>query len=314
MKIRCVALLVALLGIVVAANGNTATIVVTSANDTINGDISHPSALAASPGPDGTSLREAIQAANNAPGPHTISLSQALAGQTIVLTSGFNINRDGISILGFNDATNRPGVTLDAGAVSPIVFSVLASDFTLSRLRIFNLQNCFGVWLNAGETGSHPTPPVASNIVLEGNEFSNEGLGPFRAFSTPPISLGTGNTSTNARVSNIRIAGNTFKNFRQTVSGITGVHIHVAGRGSLVENVVIRDNLFSDIDFPVELVPDGGTGNRIVGTQIFNNSFLDSPQAINLNVIANSDTTANSIEDTLIAGNLFQRNKVLGKD
>jgi len=56
-----------------------ADIVVSNNNDVVNGDTSSPSALIASPGPDGISLREALTAANNAAGPHTISFNAALA-------------------------------------------------------------------------------------------------------------------------------------------------------------------------------------------------------------------------------------------
>lgn len=67
------------------APARAADLTVTTTADVVNGDVSSPAALVASPGPDGISLREAIMAANAAPGPHTITLSAGLAGQTIAL-------------------------------------------------------------------------------------------------------------------------------------------------------------------------------------------------------------------------------------
>ena len=56
--------LVAAVGIVcfVATGSTAATLVVTNTSDVVNGDTSSPAALIANPGPDGISLREAIEA------------------------------------------------------------------------------------------------------------------------------------------------------------------------------------------------------------------------------------------------------------
>jgi hypothetical protein len=58
------------------------TLVVTGTDDNVDGDTSSPAALIANPGPDATiSLREALLAANNVPGPNTITFAPALAGK-----------------------------------------------------------------------------------------------------------------------------------------------------------------------------------------------------------------------------------------
>jgi hypothetical protein len=62
-----------------------AVVAVTNALDTVNGDTSSIAALQRSPGGDGISLREAIQAANNTPGANTITFATLLGGQTIHL-------------------------------------------------------------------------------------------------------------------------------------------------------------------------------------------------------------------------------------
>ncbi len=285
-----------------ARSAEGATIVVTSVASTVNGDPSSPAALIAYPGPDGISLVEAIAAANNAPGPHTVGFSPALAGQTIHLAHGMSINRDGISIVGFNDLTGKPSITLDASAVSPVVFAVLASDFTLSRIRMINLMGGFGVWVNVGVTGAYTTPSQSRNITIDGNEFSNADVGTSTAI---PVTLGTDSSSSGAKLLNVIIARNTFTHYRiaNGTPGGDGVHIHAGGQGSLIQNVLIHGNSFSDLNYPIELVVDYGANNRIAGTQIFDNTIVNSDAAINLNMISNGTLTGNTIEDTVIAQN-----------
>jgi hypothetical protein len=69
-----------------------ANITVTNASNVVNGDVSSPQALTANPGAGGISLREAISAVNTVPGPHTITLSDTLAGQVITLTAFRMVN------------------------------------------------------------------------------------------------------------------------------------------------------------------------------------------------------------------------------
>jgi hypothetical protein len=90
--------------------------------------------------------------------------------------------------------------------------------------------------------------------------------------------------------------------------GGDGIHLHAAGRGSTIADVVIRGNTFTDLDFPVELVHDNGSDNRIAGVQILNNDFSLSSQAINLLALSGRPLTNNLIENTLIAANTFRSN------
>lgn len=255
----------------------------------------------------GMTLRKAIGSANASPGPHSITFAPTLAGQTIAVSSQFVIDRGGISILGLTDASGRPNITLDATAVSPILFAVHASDFSLKRLRIVHVR-AFGVWVFAGADAN--TPPDVSNLTIEGNEFSGDGV---EAHSAIPVTIGTAYSYSGAKVVNVEIAGNTFAHFRAPPGkdGGDAVHIHVGGTGSLIQNVVIRDNSFSDITFPVELVADSGSNNRIVGSQIYGNAFENCDQAVNINHIGTVGREAlrdNSIEGTLVARNVFRGN------
>jgi hypothetical protein len=92
-------------------------LVVNTTSDVINGDVSNPSALNANPGPDGISLREAIEAVNKVPGPHTIAISPSLAGTTLALTGEvFVVKRDGVTLQGLYDSNGQPNFTVDAAS------------------------------------------------------------------------------------------------------------------------------------------------------------------------------------------------------
>jgi hypothetical protein len=276
----------------------------------LNGDVASPEALIVNPGPDGISLREAMTAVNNAPGPHLITFDASLAGQTIVLThaqGGFGVSRDGIAIVGIVDANGKPTITLDAGSITPILFGVLASDFTLSRLRIVHLAGSFGVWINAGVTGSLPTPNEMRNITIEGNEFSNEGLGLTTAI---PITIGTDGSSTVAMLLSVLIARNSFTNFQADPSGPggDGVHVHADGAGSLIRDVTIAGNTFSNVTFGTELATGQALSSRIENTRIDSNIFTGNNQPVNLNhfgPLGGPASSENTIDGTQITNNVL---------
>ncbi len=79
------------------------TVTVTGTADLIDGDTSSIAALIATPGNDGEiTLREAVQAANNTVGEDVIEFDQALAGETITLSSALNV-LDSLSIVGLGE-------------------------------------------------------------------------------------------------------------------------------------------------------------------------------------------------------------------
>lgn len=190
-----------------------ATLVVTNTSDLVNGDTSSPAALIANPGPDGISLREAIEAADNAPGPHTISISPALTGQVITLgTSVLWVRRDGIDLEGLAGSDGQPAITIDSTAVQggPAVLNVGASNFTLRNVRFqpISLQAEAALKIEAGDASADAQEEqVVSNIVIDHNAFANTGVSPnpVHQFGPHGIAVGTApfpRTSTNAVVSN----------------------------------------------------------------------------------------------------------------
>ncbi|HEV8441816.1 MAG TPA: hypothetical protein VGT40_27315, partial [Methylomirabilota bacterium] len=287
-----------------------ATLVVATTSDVVNGDTSSADALIASPGPDGISLREAITAANAAPGPHTITFAPALAGQSIVLAQPLpTIIQDHVTLAGLTAADGQPAVTVDAhlitvGLTPPIL--VAASHFTMSGLRIVSVVGLFpGVQIQAGQSEVFGAAPQrVRNIRIEGNSFSNAGL---TAPAASAIGVGGGPDPINvdATITNVVIANNTIG--PQFNGGVT---IGIRGDNCVVEDVLVYGNTFSQVTLPVEIGPGNGSGGQVRRTRIIQNVFDYSYNSIALTGGGGDLRAAvgNRLDDTLIERNVFNLN------
>lgn len=96
-----------------SAAAQEAVITVTTRADAINGDVGSVENLLANPGPDGISLREAIEATNNDPSTYTIRFAPALRGAAITLNDGLPFLSGGaVAIDGDINRDGRPDVRL----------------------------------------------------------------------------------------------------------------------------------------------------------------------------------------------------------
>jgi hypothetical protein len=284
-----------------------ATLVVSNNSDLVNGDTSSPAALIANPGPDGISLREALLAANNAPGPHTITFAPALAGQTIVLTTRFApITRDQITITGLT-SNGQPNITIDASSASNpgAILFIAASSFTMTGLRFPSIPMNFNAVVIGGaqfDLQGHvvAAPQQISGIQIIGNTFAN-GLGN----NTFAVDVGgaLAQSVSNATIKNVTIANNTFSQLFEAIDLQGGGGI--GGNNNLLEDVVIYGNTFSQIASyaGVELANSGGVNNQIRRTKILQNTFANSSQGVFLN--NNAGPGSSVIDNTLIARNVF---------
>jgi len=277
------------------------TLVVTNATDVVNGDTSTPAALQANPGPDGISLREAMFACDNTPGPHTITFSPSMAGRTIPLGSELRFSQPGTTIAGLVGANGFPSVTLDASAVlPPDVVHIAASGITLQSLAITGAANIYIVIIEAGNVFE---PQSLSNVVVSGCSFvagANDG--------TPGVVVGCGTDNSGASVSTVTITGSTF-------TGFTGDAIMVnggSGSSATVQNVQILNNYFNNNEFPIEVGEgDGATNCTVDGTVISQNTFVGNFYPINLNIASDVGSPApigNIVSNTSIARNVFRNN------
>jgi hypothetical protein len=299
-----------------AAQQPCPTLVVSNTNDVVNGDTSSPCALIANPGADGISLREAVLAANNATGlgTMTITFAAALAGQTITPSSSngccYIISRDSVAIIGLVGASGTPTVTVDATSMF-ILFSVTASNFTLASMQIVGMGATSpgaktGVYVRAGD---NPGELRVSNTVIQGNAFSNNSGQP--AGIAVVVGAAFPNTAPGAVFSTAVIANNTFTNFTNSLSGGTdAVKLQAEGANSTVQNVSIFQNTFTNVTYPIELVPAFSSGGSILSTRIVANSFSGSQTPIIIDPSGDDGqpSTGNTVNGTTIERNVFTGN------
>jgi len=292
--------------------GRAADLTVTTTTDVVNGDVSSPQALEADPGPDGISLREAVLSVNNAVGPHTITFAATLAGQTINITSPLFITRDGITLTGLSTPDGQPNITLDAGGITEDVCSrallfVHASDFTITWFRVTRVT-VTGIRIQAGQSFCTAPPPQVSNIRIEHNVFDNTGLdltefGKAIWVMTDPEGL-----ATDARITNVTVARNSFLHYTPWPFGL-GILVGPAGRNCAIQDVVIHANTFADTLGGVEFSTTTGSGNRIVGTQITENTFRNGIVPVFIgNLQERPDAppaSGNIIDDTVVRDNII---------
>lgn len=278
---------------------SAANITVSTTADTVNGNVSSPEALNLNPGPDGISLRESILAANNVPGPHTITFSPLLAGQTITLTNQLpTIRRNGVTITGLTSADGQPALTLDPGGTQRDGFTVRGSEFTLIHMRIIRVRS--GVEVRAGAASGDPTAPnVVENIRIEDNVFSNVDVND-KSFG---LIIAHNPGSSGAIVRDVKIARNQFVHYQRDGDAVM---FQAEGAGNLIQDVSVENNDFSETDFPVELVHDDSSDSGILRVTIAGNTFTRNNLAISLG----AQLSGNYIKDTVISRNIFHDNAI----
>jgi len=284
------------------------TLVVSNANDDVNGDTSSPCALIAGPGPDGISLREALLAANNATGSGTISINfaSALAGETIALTERFApITRSQITLTGLTN-NGQPNITLDATSASNpgAIFFIATSNFTMSAMNVINLPTNFN-GMQIGGFGYSLTGQMVSSpsqiccFQIFGNAFGN-GTGSNSSAVYVPAN------QSNETISDVTIANNSFSQLFEAVN--------IQGGGPSVSNSVIQDivvfgNTFSQMTSNGTSALEVGseaTNNTVQRVKVVQNTFTGNFQGFVMDI--NGASSGNLVQDVTVARNLFSGN------
>lgn len=286
----------ALLAAAAAAAARGDELVVTTAADVANGDVSSPAALRAAPGPDGISLREALTAADAAAGPTAITIDPSLAGRTIALTSDLPpVTRDGISLLGPTDEAGRVLVTISG---SPI--SVFASHFRAAGLRLIGSGGAV-FYVFAGRSDA-PGSERVSDVRIENDVF--EGRGP--ADVGHAVSIGTAEESSGAEVEGVTIARSTFLDFGGDVAAVL---CEAGGTAGAIGAVTVDGNVFRGNAIGVRIGVEGG-GNRVSGVAVTGNDFLDNGIAVAAISGARPDRPPST--DGVVERILVSRNRIRG--
>jgi len=155
-------------------------IMVTSVLDEVNGDVvdhrmnetgrSTVARLIANPGPDGISLREAIEATNQDPGRYTIVFAPDLAGSTIEVSLLPALAAGRVTINGDINGDGNPDISIQ---VAPVPenwdelthgLTVSSSDNTLHALELIGFD--LGVALSPFEAETTYANTTLSNLVI----------------------------------------------------------------------------------------------------------------------------------------------------
>jgi hypothetical protein len=260
-------------------------ITVDTASDAHNGDVSSPMALQANPGPDGISLREAIEATNNQPGSYDIRFAASLRGATILVGATCcgdlpPMTGGNLSIDGDVDGDGRPDITLQGGGLG---FNVVSSRNRLNALRLRGFTD--GVLFTAATLDQAlPSGRTFTGNVVSGLVMTGVSTGIRISPTGPPPGHNECVRSacqTANRWTNMQLAGNTIAArgganpgvdvrlegvARNTVSGLSveGNAIHVARRGPAI-NLMTGSGAHAD-------------KNRLEDVLVAHNS-LDLPEA-----------------------------------
>jgi hypothetical protein len=314
-----VALAVPLSSVVLAEAGigHDSQLIVSTASDVANGNVSSPAALAANPGPDGISFREALLATDNAPGPHAIAFSPSLAGETIYLQDSLpSLTRDYVSIDGLVDADGAPTVTIDGDGIEwpGTTLDVMASHVAIRHLRLTRIRDNAMISVSAGAREDGRTAPQAvSDVVVEDNVFDQTGydeggLG---------VTVATESPALYATVGNAIIKGNRFVNLTRESDSAVGVSVGASGNHTTVQGVLVYENEFDGTELPIEVNSFLNSDNTITGTKIVRNTFTNSDDGNGgmtmlvqgeLGLPMPSPASRNAISDTLVEGNRFWGN------
>lgn len=264
-----------------AAAVSVADITVTTTSDVVNGDVATVASLNANPGPDGISLREAIQATNNDPGAYTVRFAPAIAGTTIFVGSSGHIfpplTGGGVTIEGDIDGEGTPDVTLRATGPAEQTggtgFQVSSSGNRLHALVLEGFQSGVDIRPINYPLPSHRTfaDNVVSDLVIRG---PRDGI--LLQFYSVACGMDKPPCETNSRWVNTTITGNTIET-RQS-----GIHVTLAfSTGDRIDGLTVTDNTIRQRQRtrrdggPAIQVDLGGnaTRNRVTDVLIARNSI-----------------------------------------
>ena len=287
-----------------AAQAFAADIVVSNTNDAVNGVTSSPQALKSNPGPDGISLREALLAANNVPGPHVITFAPSLVGKTITLSSTLPpVTRDGITITGRLKSA-KPAITINGkAATGGATLFVAASSFTISAMKfIFCPPHYSTISIAGGQPGFSAIVKKIQNIRISGNAFTHSGA------ASDGFAIGSPGFRDNLTISDVVVDNNSFDGVQEAVN------IGPGGSNHVLQDILVYRNTFKNSTAPatsaVEFGVHDGKNNRILRSHIMRNVFINNFAGISLNI--NRDAGPSGGQDTTTTGNVIDRTTIEG--
>lgn len=271
-------------------------ITVTTVSDEVNGDVvdtrytsdsqSTFARLSARPGPDGISLREAIEVTNQDPGRYTIVFAPELAGRTISATSLPHLRSGGVTIKGDVDGDGEPDITIKAASPADRLSAlhVSSGDNTLASLALIGWET--GISLQARDTNTNATYANTTLVNLDIREARN---GILLNAPTMTCSETSGTCQSQVRETQTlwlgtRIAENRIEASHAGISLGLDYTIGDVVDGLVIEGNEIRTTIRCPVDCPeagtgIRLGAgfwDGSTGNQFTNVVIADNTITES--------------------------------------
>jgi len=219
-------------------------ITVTTNTDKVDADTSSVEALQSNPGPDGISLREAIEATNKDPGSYAIAFSSTLSGTTITLGQYLPpLTGGGVSIEGDINGDGTPDVTLVTTLQEEWSRAIQIAS-SGNRLHGLTLKGfAVGVWIDL-ETGQDelPTHQTLADNVISGLAIRGVRMDGIMFHS--PASPDCGHRKpdpcrTYITFANTTITGNTI----ETIPAYgAGINMGISNSGDRIAGATVTDN------------------------------------------------------------------------
>jgi hypothetical protein len=301
-------------------------ITVTTASDAENGDVSSVDGIFINPGADGISLREAIAASNNTPGPETIEFAPELKGSVIQVGSSsqkaMDLTGGQLIINGDVDGDGQSDITLDGSNLldkHSNGLSIRSSHNTIHSLKIIGFPS-EGIDVRICVEESSILP-----IVLSGNKIVDNVIMDCGMFGLLLSQNCHGAGAYDLGWEDTLIEGNRFE--RNTYMAIYLLAAMGGAKGNRIVNTIIANNTVirndgdkerigitvftadtaSDYEGHVGYIPPSTTveysdDNLIQNTIIMDNS-IDGAWTGILVTAANMGNQNNINEDVKIVGN-----------
>jgi hypothetical protein len=272
-------------------------ITVTTRADAMNGDVTSVERLRANPGPDGISLREAMEASNNDPGTYAIRFAPSLRGSTItVVNDGLpELTGGGVAIDGDITGDGRPDVTLRSGrGGGGPALTISSGGNTLHALALDGFFVGVSVVLapvrGALPTGQTFAGNTLSRLVIE--------AGPIGIYFAPSGTCERRACVTGNTWRDLRIVGNTIET---STSSAIGVNL-LGSVGDRLERVTIERNTVRVSRRPPGVLDDLVPTKCVVGGNA-------------IDVVAGAGGTGerrNTISDVVVSGNVVTGGALTG--
>jgi hypothetical protein len=285
-----------------------AAITVTSDTDTVDADTSSVEALRSTPGPDGISLREAIEVTNNDPGSYAIAFSSTLSGTTITLGQYLPpLTGGGVSIEGDINGDGAPDVTIVTTLQEEWSRAIQIAS-SGNRLHGLTLQGfAVGVWIDPA-TGAYgdelPTHRTLADNVISGLAILGirmDGI-MFHSPASPDCGYRKPDPCrTYITFANTTITGNTIETI--PAAG-TGINMSISNSGDRIAGATVTDNTIRiGGGAGMQLISGGNAGNdgvpaRISDVLIARNS-IEGIDAVGLEVVAGATRAQGNITEAV---------------